>query len=166
MVNETLEHLRGYLAQRSPRERQTLALGGVILLVLVGYGLIYQPLREARNKLAERLPLQRAELRLMRAQAEEVERLRKQIGGAGTGTLEQRIKSSAAALGLTGDFTQFIPLSGAQFQIATQPMATATWIGWLGDLERQGIIVARCRITSGAQPGLASLELTLKGGPR
>jgi len=166
MANEWSERMRGYLAARSARERLSLAVGGLILLVLLGYGLVYEPLRQARVKLAERLPSQRAELRLMRVQAVEIERLRTQAGLAGKNSLEQRIKASAAAFGLVGNFTQFTPLAGEQIQLATQPLATSTWSDWLIDLERQGITVVRCRISASGQPGLSSLELTLKGGQR
>jgi len=75
--------------------------------------------------------------------------------------LEQRVKSSAAAFGLGGSFTQFVTLADNQIQLSTQPLATNTWIDWLADLERQGVVVARCHITASEQSGLAKLELTL-----
>lgn len=164
MANEWNERLRGYLAARSPRERQTLAVGGAILLVLIGYGMIYEPITQARAKLAAQLPAKRAELRLLRAQSAEIEYLRKHMGESANGTAEQRVKASAAAFGLVGNFTKFTALAGNEIQLATQPLPTATWSDWLGDLERHGITVQRCRISAGGQPGLASLELTLKGG--
>ncbi len=166
MTNEWGERLRGYLAGRSARERTTLAVGGLVLLVLLGYGLVYEPLRQARAKLAERLPSQRTELRLMRVQAAEIERLRTQAGLVGKSSLEQRIKASAAAFGLVANFTQFTPLADEQIQLSTQPLANSTWIDWLTDLERQGVTVVRGRISASDQPGLSSLELTLKGGQR
>lgn len=164
MLNESMQRLRAYLAGRSARERLILLVGGLVLFALLGYGLVYEPLRQARAKLAERLPTQRADLRLMRVQVAEIERLRSRMGDAGKGGLEQRVKSSAAAFGLSGGFTRFSPLTGEQIQLATRALPTATWIDWLGDLERQGITVVRCRITASDQAGLASLELTLKGG--
>jgi general secretion pathway protein M len=166
MANEWIERARGYLSGRSARERLILSVGGLILLVLLGYGLLYEPLRQARAKLAERLPAQRAELRLMRVQVTEIERLRTSMGDAGKGGLEQRIKSSAAAFGLGEAFTQFTSLTEGRIQLVTQPLPTGTWIDWLADLERQGVTVARCRISAGEQSGLASLELTLTGGRR
>jgi type II secretory pathway component PulM len=164
MANEWIERLRERLAGRGARERRALALGGGILLLLVGYGGVYEPLSLARMKLAERLPIQRAELRLMRIQAAEIERLRAQAGAAGLGSLEQRIKSSAAAFNLGEAFTRFLALTPDQIQLATQALPTGSWIDWLADLERRGVSVVRCRITASEQPGLASLELTLTGG--
>lgn len=166
MVNEWIERLRGQLAVRTPRERQVLAVGGLALLVLLGYGVVYEPLRQARMKLSERLPVQRAELRLMRVQVAEIERLRTHMGAAGKGSMEQRIKSSAAAFNLGEAFTHFTALSQDQIQLSTQPLPTGSWIDWLADLERQGVSVVRCRITASDQIGLASLELTLTGGRR
>jgi len=166
MANDWNERLRGYLAARNPRERATLAVGGVVLLLLLGYGLVYEPLSQARTKLAERLPRLRAELRLMRVQAAEIERLHTRAGDLARSSLEQRIKSSAAAYGLVGNITRFTPVTSEQVQLATQPLPNSGWIDWLTDLERQGISVERCRISAGGQPGLSSLELTLKGGQR
>lgn len=166
MANEWIGRLRAQLARRSERERQVLAVGGVILLLLVGYGGVYEPVREARAKLAERLPAQRAELRLMRVQAAEIERLRTLGGAAGKGGLEQRVKSSAAAFNLGEAFTAFTAVSPEQIQLATHPLPTGSWTAWLADLERQGVSVARCRIATGDQAGLATLELTLTGGRR
>jgi general secretion pathway protein M len=166
MLNEWIKRLHAQLAMRSERERRVLAVGGVILALLLAYGGVYEPLRQARAKLLERLPAQRAALRLMQVQVAEIERLRTHQGAAATGTLEQRIKSSAAALGLGEAFTQFTPLTPEQIQVVTLPLPTATWSAWLEDLELKGVTLARCRINPGDQVGLASLELTLRGGQR
>jgi|PlaIllAssembly_1097288.scaffolds.fasta_scaffold00044_3 type II secretory pathway component PulM len=166
MANERLDRVRAYLAGRSTRERMFLLGGGLALLVLLGYGLLYEPQNEARGKLAKRLPAERAELRLMRVQAAEIERLRTRMGDSLKAGLEQRVKSSAATFGIAGRFAQFVAVSNDQIQLSTQPLATQTWIDWLADLERQGVVVARCRIDASEQAGLARLELTLTGSQR
>lgn len=166
MLNEWIKLIRSHLAARSAREQRFLLIGSAALIVLLSYGAVYEPTRTARAKLVERLPVQRAELRLMQVQAAEIERLRSHLGETGKLGLEQRIKSSAAAFGLGEDFTRFTPLTQDQFLIATQPLPNGTWTEWLGDMERQGITVTRCRITMDDQLGLASLELTLTGGRR
>lgn len=163
MANEWLDRIRGYLTGRSARERMSLLAGGLTLLVLLGYGLLYEPQNEARSKLAKRLPAERAELRLMRVQAAEIQRLRTRMGDSGKGGVEQRIKSSAAALGIGESIAQLVTLSDDQVQLSTQPLPTNTWIDWLTDLERQGLTVVRCHITASEQGGLAKLELTLSG---
>jgi type II secretory pathway component PulM len=166
MANEWLARIRGYLSGRSARERMFLLAGGLTLLALFAYGLLYQPQNEAINKLAKRLPAERAALRLMRVQAAEIQHLRTRMGDAGKGGLEQRVKASAATFGLGESFAQFVALSSDQIQLSTQALPTNTWIDWLADLERQGVTVARCRITASEQAGLARLELTLTGGQR
>jgi type II secretory pathway component PulM len=166
MANEWLDRMRGYLNGRSARERMFLLAGGLILLVLLGYGLLYVPQNEARTKLAKRLPAQRAELRLMRVQAAEIQRLRTRMGDSGKGGLEQRVKASAATFGIGGSFAQFSALANDQVQLSTQPLPTSTWTDWLADLERQGVMIVRCRITASEQAGLAKLEMTLTGGQR
>ncbi len=163
MSNEWIGRARDYLAGRSSRERVALVAGSVAVLVLFGYGLLYKPVAEARARLAKRLPAERAELRLMRVQAAEIQRLRTRMGSAGKGGLEQRVKSSAAAFGLGESFTRFVLVADNQIQLGTQPLPTNTWADWLADMERQGVIVTRCKISAGAQSGLAELELTLTG---
>jgi type II secretory pathway component PulM len=163
VANEGIDRIRGYLAGRSTRERMTLVAGGIILLALLAYGLLYEPQNAARSKLAQRLPAERAALRLMQVQAAEIQRLRTRMGDPGKGGLEQRVKASAATFGLGGSFVQFVALSNDQVQLSTQALPTNTWIDWLADMERQGVMVLRCRITAGEQAGLARLELTLTG---
>lgn len=165
MAADRIERLRAYLAARSPRERLFLFAGGFILLVLLAWGLLYEPQRAAREKLAERLPAERAELRLMRAQAAEIERLRKRGGDAGGG-LEQRVKASAATHGVAESLVRFVPLGGERIELATGPLPTAAWTEWLADLERRGVLVLRCRITAAESAGMATLEMTLGGGQR
>lgn len=165
MAAEALERMRAYLAGRSPRERLFLIAGGAILLLLLVWGLLYEPQRAAREKLAERLPAERAELRLMRAQAAEIERLRKRGGDAGGG-LEQRVKASAATFGVADSFLRFVSMGDSRIELATAPLPTATWSEWLADLERRGVVVLRCRITAAESAGMASLEMTLSGGQR
>lgn len=163
MANDGLARLRGYLAARTARERMILLAGGLVLLVAIGYGLVYEPLSRARAGLAKRLPEARAELRLMRTQAAEIQRLRSRMGESGQGGLEQRVKASAAALGLGDQITQFAALANDQIQLSTQPLPTQAWLDWLSDLEQRGIRVVRCHISASEQAGLAKLELTLTG---
>jgi general secretion pathway protein M len=163
MTNEWLARVSDYFARRSARERMILLAGGLVLLVLIGYGMLYEPLNQARAKLAKRLPAERAELRLMRTQVVEIQRLRSRMGNSGQGGLEQRVKSSAAAFGFGDKITQFAVLANDQVQLRIQPLPTQTWLDWLSDMEQRGIRVVRCHITASEQTGLANLELTLTG---
>ncbi|MGO9443596.1 MAG: type II secretion system protein GspM [Thiobacillaceae bacterium] len=165
MASEALDRARSYLAERSTRERVFLLAGGALLTALLGYGLVYEPLDGAREKLAKRLPAERAQLRLMRAQVGEIRHLRMRLGDAARGGLEQRVRSSAAAFGLAGSLAQFVALADNEIQLNTAALPTNAWIGWLADLERHGMMVTRCRITSD-QTGFAKLELTVTGNQR
>jgi general secretion pathway protein M len=165
MASEVLDRARGYLAERSTRERVFLLAGAGLLLVLFGYGLVYEPLDEARERLAKRLPTERAQLRLMRAQVAEIRHLRMRLGDAAKGGLEQRVRSSAAASGLAGSLTQFVALADNEIQLSTSALPTNVWSDWLADLERHGMRVTRCRITND-RTGFARLELTVTGNPR
>ncbi len=164
MANEWLTRARSWYAQRNVREQRSLVLGGLVLLGVLLYGVLYAPLEQARNKLLTRLPELRAELRLMRVQTAEIERLRTSMAGAGSGTLEQRIKASAAVFDLGSAFNQFTTLAEDRIQLRTEPLANDTWVDWLADLAQRGVTVVRCRVTPADQGGTSILELTLAGG--
>jgi len=164
MQAEWVQRLQARYAQLNARERRVVVWGGIALAILLAYGAVYEPIQQARAKLEQRLPTQRADLRLLRAQVAEIEQLRTRAGKAGEGTLEQRIKASAAAFGVADTIAQFTVLSPDQIQIITRPLPASTWIGWLADLERNGVAIVRYRVKVSDPAGTAGLELTLAGG--
>ena len=168
MMKEYLSRARAFWAARTARERAFLAAGSAVLLIGLGYGLIVDPLIKANARLAASLPKQRAELRLMRAQVTEIERLRsKNPGTARSGSaLVHAIESAAAAHGVREAVSNLAALPGDKVRVTTLPMPVSAWLAWFADLERQGVIVVSCRLTTDAKPGLLSVEAMLTGGAR
>lgn len=164
-MNEYLARLRASWAGRTARERGFLAAGGAVLLLGLGYALVLDPLIKANHKLAASLPKQRAELRLMRSQVVEIERLRMNDQSAGkTGSsLVHAIESAAAAHGVREAVTGLAPLAADRVRVTTGPMSATAWLAWFTDLERQGIGVVSWRLTSDDRPGRVSVEAMLGG---
>ena len=77
-----IDRARAFWAGHSDRDRRLMAVAAVVVLFGLGYALIVDPLVRANQKLAASLPKQRAEVRLMRVQLAEIERLRGQTRGA------------------------------------------------------------------------------------
>jgi type II secretory pathway component PulM len=165
-MNEYLARARAFWAERTGRERAYLTVGMVIVLCGLGYGLIIDPLLKTNAKLAGILPKQRAELRLMRTQVSEVERLRgKHPGATKSGSaLIHAIETAAAAHGVREAVSNLAALPGDRARVSTGPISLTSWLAWFGDLEQAGVSIVSCRLTSDAKPGLVSVEATLTGG--
>ena len=165
-MNEYLARMRAFWAGRSIRERAILGMGFAVVLFGLGYGLIVDPLIKANRKMAASLPKQRAELRLIRAQVSEVERLRsKSKNAAKSGSsLIHTIESAAAAHGAREAMGSLSPLSADRVRVTAGPMAVTVWLAWFADLEQQGVTVASLRLTTDDKPGQVSIEATLAGG--
>lgn len=166
-MNEQLARARAFWAARSPREQIYLAAGIAVVLVGIAYAAIFDPLFKANGKLAASLPQQRAELRLLRVQVSEIERLQSSRTQAGksSGGLIHAIESSAAAHGVREAVTNLSPLPGGdRVRVTTGPMAVSAWLAWFADLEQEGIPIISYRGTMMAKPGSISVDATLGGG--
>lgn len=166
MAGELMHRARAFWAGRNTRERRMLGLGGAVLLLGLLYGLVYDPLAQARQKMLGRLPELRAELRLMRAQVAQIEYQRRragmnQITAAG---LSRLVASTAAGHGLQQAIRASVPLDGERLQVVTQPHPASALLAWLADLERQGARVQSCRISVTGPSGLATLDAIIGVG--
>jgi general secretion pathway protein M len=167
-MNEILANARAYWAARTPRERLFLMLAALVVAIGILYGLILDPMLKTTRKLSASLPKQRAEIRLLRAQVAEIERLRTKGGGSRkTGSaLLHSVETAAAAHGARAAVTNLASLADDQVRVQTGPLAVSTWLAWFNDLDGQGITVLSCRTTMGDKPGLASVDAVLTGGAK
>jgi general secretion pathway protein M len=149
---------------RSSREQHILAVGGGVLLFGLLYGAIYAPLHAAHSRLTERLPPLRAQHRLLVVQVSEIERIRRDSGGqlAAEMNLQRRIQSSAQSGGLQDGIVSITPL-GDLVQVITRDRPVNLWLGWLQDLQRQGVSVSAARLQFSEREGTARLEVTFAG---
>lgn len=69
-------------AQRTRRERLLLGGVGVLAALAIWYWLLLVPAWERRAQLRQEIPLQQAQLAVMRAEADDVQRLRPRAAGA------------------------------------------------------------------------------------
>lgn len=167
-MNPYLTRGRDFWNQRSPRERTALAIAIAVVVLGLGYGLLLEPLHKANKKLAASLPQQRAELRLLRVQASEIERLRGQnrsVAKSGS-VLVHAIETAAAVHGVREAIAKLAPLTKDRVQVATGPIAVTAWLAWFADLEREGVAIASCRVTMTPKPGVVGIEAILTGGTK
>ena len=75
-----LEAFLGWWRERAPRERRILLAGAGILLVALVWLVAFEPAWVGRQRLAEQLPVQRAELARMASMIEEARALEATTG--------------------------------------------------------------------------------------
>lgn len=172
MAIETTAGLRGrfqaFWRGRSERERSLLGVAAAVMVFGVLYGLVYAPLERAHARLEQRLPVLRAEHRMMTAQVAEIERLLGQGRGVAIteGTLLRTVEASALAHDLRDQIQSLVPLGDDSVRVLTREAPLETWIHWLFELRGRGVNVQSCRIVVAMQPGQASLEAVLGGSGR
>lgn len=167
-MNARLDQARAFWSARSGRERILLAAAATVLLLGLAYALILEPLYQANRKLAATLPPLRADLRLLRVQVAEIERLRGKSGPAARagGSLSHVIESSAAAHGVREALTGLTPIPPDQVRLATGDIALPDWTAWFSEMEQAGVAVQSMRVVAGDRPGMVRVEAVLSGGGR
>lgn len=164
MADDLTSRLQAQWSSRTPREQTFLGIGGLVLLLGLLYGLVYSPLMQTREKLQKRLPVQRAELRQISAQVQQIEHLRRKGGvSENHGPLLRQIESSAIARNLRPALKTLTPIGDDQLQIGTDAQPVETWTNWLDELERTGVRVRNLRLSI-TDPGHATLTATLSRG--
>ena len=150
---------------RNPRERMILTAGGVFVLCAAAYAGLYLPLETTHRKLAERLPQMRAQQRLMSAQVEEIERLRRDGGGRPEApvSLARRIQSSLMTAGLQEAVVSVTPVGEDLVQVVTRERPVNDWMAWLFELQRQGVRVKTANLRYSGKEGAARLEVSFTG---
>lgn len=149
---------------RSPRERGVLAVGAGILSMALAYGLLLDPMLAVRAKLEMRLPMMRAETRLMQAQVAAIERERVTAANpSGPASLVGRVGVSAESAGVRAKLREIVPIGDDQVRVDGVAVPVRELVSWLGDLDRQGLRVVHCLMASTDSPGAVTLSMRVQG---
>lgn len=147
---------------RNSRERLFLQVGGGIVLFGLLYGALYVPLDSARTRLAERLERLRAEHRLVVAQVEAIDQLKRSVSRSGLegADLQRRIESSARARDFLDNEVSVVPLGRDRVQFSATERPVRDWLEWLLELQLQGVSVDMLRMRMSEVQDWASIEVT------
>lgn len=157
-----LTRLRSQWLARSERERRALSVAGLVVLAAVLYGAVYEPLRQSIAKQEKRLPMQRAETRLLKVQVSEIERLRVKAQDLPAGTsLAKRVEVLLAELGLKDSVERSDSTQSSQLSLTLKPLALDTWLSLLEGLDRRGIEVVSCQLARDDKSGALKPELLI-----
>lgn len=151
----------------SQRERAIVAGGAIVVMLLVLWLFVVQPLTSARDRLRSALPSLRAQAAQVAAGAEEVKKLR--TAGARSATSGDPVAGvleTAEAAGLKDRIRSVSPTSDT-VAVSLEPVAYPRLVRWLGDLAQgRGLVVAAfgARVPeNGAALEVETLSLRIPG---
>mgnify|MGYP001268900095 CR=1 FL=1 len=150
-----------------PRERRTLTLGGIALIIILYVFAIWLPAHRDAARLETRLAEQRTLLAWMQQAAAEAQSLRAAGGdnvvGTGNQALFSFVDQSAREAGLASALRQVEPSSERQVRVALQQASFDVLIGWLATLKgRHGVEVTGLSVRRSDSPGLVDAQLVLE----
>jgi len=161
LPNRLLDYWDGLAA----RERNLIAAGLLVLLPLTLYFYLWQPLDSERTRLAGRVEQLRGQLTQLRADSEEIKRLRAQAPIRSAQTLEATARLAAVRFQLADKPNDkqiaMTPQGSDRLVVNMESVAFDTWLRWLGELNVQGVSLTACKVEALPTPGLVRAKVTL-----
>ncbi|HHM04729.1 MAG TPA: type II secretion system protein M [Gammaproteobacteria bacterium] len=149
----------------SPRERVMVAGGSALVLALMTYTLLWEPLVQDLARVEQALAEQRDLKVWMQGAAEEVRRLRGRGAGgqADTRSLLAVVDNTARQARLSGAVKRIQPDGQARVRVTLEQASFDDLIQWLGTLEaRKGVHVAELTVDRREQAGQVNARVTLR----
>ncbi len=159
-----MEALKLFWAERVPRERAILLVGGFALLAVIAFLLLIEPAYTGIARLERSLPQQRAGAAELDSLLSEVKamRARPQVASVSAGDVRAAIDTSLGRAGIKA--ARIVPLSDGDMQMTFSDVPYASWAPWLAGVERE--LGARATsVTIAARdktPGNVDVELALR----
>lgn len=156
--------MRSWWAGLAPRERRLLRAGSALALVMLWFGVLFAPLRDARDAWRQRAEAADASLRWMQAAAVE-------LGTRPQGpalvldrrSLLARIDEGARSAGLGTSLLRVEPLANSRVRVQLQAAPFDQLVDWLQPLGAQGVQVEELSIQRSTGVGLVDARITLAG---
>ncbi len=143
------------------RERGLIIFGMVVLLPVGLYLYLWQPATAERARLSVRVQQLRGELAQLRADGEEVQRLRAQAPAGSGESLVTLARQSAARFGLPEAKDGLTAQGNDRLQVELPSVGFDAWVRWLGELGVHGVSLAACQVEALPTPGLVRVKATL-----
>jgi general secretion pathway protein M len=165
MNNPLFDRLRSAWNSLQSRERLAVGGGALALLVLLGYGIVWAPVQRDLSSLRIEVPKQRAQLALMRIQAQQVAQLRSNAPAKiASGNLLTKLEQSAQNRGLRENITRMEPDETNSVRLSLDSVDFNALLRWLKELQTgNGIRLATATITAQSEPGLVNARLLMRG---
>lgn len=159
--------MRAWFDSLGTRERMMLAAGVVLLIPLLVWALLWQPLASSVDRLQGEVAQQRETLAWMQRAAAEVKRLSGSGAAAAAGlggrSLLAVVDQSARAAGLGSGVKRIEPESADAVRVTLEGVAFDTVLTWLDTLGRDfGVAAGTVSVEREPVPGQVSMRLTLQ----
>ena len=148
----------------SATEQKTVTRGAWVLVPLLMYGLLWQPVHEALPKLQAALPHLRTQADQMQALAAQAQSLRQQaqLAVLDSDTLKTAVEKSAQSASLP---LLVVPGEQNSVRVSAESIAFAQWLQWQRALETtQHIRVSSAMLVASPEPGMVKVQATLTNG--
>jgi len=148
----------------SATEQKTVTRGAWVLVPLLMYGLLWQPVHEALPKLQAALPHLRTQADQMQALAAQAQSLRQQaqLAVLDSDALKAAVEKSAQSASLP---LLVVPGEQNSVRVSAESIAFAQWLQWQRALETtQHIRVSSAMLVASPEPGMVKVQATLTNG--
>lgn len=157
------ERFDAFWNARNPREQAILGGGALILVLVFGYLVLWEPAATGRDRLMRNLPAQRADLAEMETLAQEARGLQASPAPSLRGdALTQALEDSLGQHGLKA--TRLASTGESAVQVQIDKAAFGAVAGWLQDVRaQQRLKVTDARFTYVGATALVNVTATLQG---
>lgn len=154
--------MRQWWEALADRERRILLIGGGLALLMLWFGALYAPLREARDDWRRRAEAADTALRWMQAAAAELQR-RPAVPARvdDRRSLLARIDEGARSAGLGTSLLRVEPLTNGRVRVQLQAAPFDQAVAWLQPLRQQGVQVEELSVQRSTGVGLVDARITL-----
>ncbi len=152
--------LQDFWQARSARERIVLVSGPALVVMLLGYVLLWRPMLQDSVRMEEQLPRLRAQAAQIGRAGDEIARLR---GKAPAGSLDPAqlatlIERSAATHGLQGSISK-ADKNSPRVSAAFERVLFSAWVSWVDELHRNHrIVLVSSKLNALDVPGMIRAE--------
>ena len=158
--------MKAWFLSLAPRERLIVAAGAGVLLVLVLWLGVWEPLAQRTQQLEQSVTVQEETLAWMQQAAAEIEQLRRSGGPAATGlqgrSLLAVVDQATRAAGLSGGLKRIEPEGADRVRVQFERIAFDDFMRWLDGLQRQyGVFTQSITVEREEAPGRVNIRLTL-----
>ncbi|RRQ21462.1 type II secretion system protein GspM [Thiohalobacter thiocyanaticus] len=158
--------MKAWLLSLAPRERLIVAGGAAVLLLLVLWLGLWEPLDQRVEELEQSVAVQEEEFTWMQQAAAEIQQLRRSGGQAAAGlqgrSLLAVVDQATRAAGLNSGLKRIEPEGQSRVRVQFEQIGFDDFMRWLDGLHRQyGVFTQSITIEREEAPGRVNIRLTL-----
>lgn len=156
--------MRAWFENLAPRERIVLAVGAVLAVLIVFWGLVWQPLTDGAEELREQVARKsRLQIDVQRAAAVEPDAEQADAAAGSGQSLVLLVDGTAQTHGLSGALTRTQPEGPDGINVAFRDASFDALVSWLVELwSEHGVRVETASVNGGREPGIVNGQILLR----